>query len=346
MRVLYLGGTGTISASCVAESARQGHHVTVLTRGRTSARRPVPDGVTAVTGDATDPRAVASALDGARFDAVVNFLCYDAAGATAMVDVLAGRVGQYVHISSASVYRKPVRRGPVTEATPRLNPFLAYARGKIAAEEVLERAHARQGFPMTVVRPAHTYDDVHPPLPGEWTAWDRIARGDELCVPGDGTSPWTLTHAEDLAVGLVGLLGHDQAVGETVHITSDEALPWDEIYRVVALAAGSAPPRLVHLPSELLPLVAPDWMWSDLILGDLAHTAVFDNTAIRRLVPAFRPVITWSQGARRLQAWRADHPDATRPDPATDAVLGRLVRARHAAADAVAALAPAVGVAS
>ncbi|MEO3808298.1 NAD-dependent epimerase/dehydratase family protein [Sphaerisporangium sp. B11E5] len=339
MKVLYIGGTGTISSSCVAESVRQGHDVHVLNRGRTSGRRPLPDGVTTITADVQDAGSVRRALAGETFDSVVNFLSYGAKDAEAMVDLLDGRVGQYVHISSASIYHKPVRKVPITESTTRHNPYLAYARDKIAAEDALHRAYEERDFPVTIVRPSHTYDDANPPLPGDWTAWDRIARGDELVVPGDGTSLWTLTHAKDLAVGLAGLTGNWQAIGEDFHITSDEALTWDGIYDAIARTSGRTA-RLLHLPSELLPKVAPDWFWSDLIVGDLAHSAVFDNSKIRRFVPAFRPTVTWSEGARRLHAWREAHPEQTRPDPTTDAVLARLVTAHRTAVSALAPLAP------
>ncbi|NAS20230.1 NAD-dependent epimerase/dehydratase family protein [Herbidospora sp. NEAU-GS84] len=338
MKVLYIGGTGTISSSCVAESVRQGQDVYVLNRGRTS-KRPLPEGVTPITGDVQDPESLKRAFEETDFDSVVNFLSFGADDAQAMADLLDGRVGQYVHISSASIYHKPVRQWPVTESTTRRNPYLAYAQDKIAAEVVLERAYEERGFPVTIVRPSHTYDDANPPLPGDWTAWDRIARGDELVVPGDGTSLWTLTHARDLAVGLAGLIGNWQAIGEDFHITSDESLTWDEIYGIIA-RTEKVRPRLVHLPAEFLPKVAPDWFWSTLILGDLAHTAVFDNSKIKRFVPAFNPTTTWSEGARRLHAWRSANPGETRPDAATDEVLGRLVRAHHAAVAAITPLAP------
>ncbi|MEO3855368.1 NAD-dependent epimerase/dehydratase family protein [Acrocarpospora sp. B8E8] len=339
MKVLYIGGTGTISSSCVAESVRQGHDVYVLNRGRTSGRRPLPDGVTPITGDVQDPESVRAALAGTAFDSVVNFLSFGAKDAEAAVDLLDGRIGQYVHISSASIYHKPVRQWPITESTTRRNPYLAYARDKIAAEDVLHRAYEERDFPVTVVRPSHTYDDAHPPLPGDWTAWDRVARGDELVVPGDGTSLWTLTHARDFAVGLAGLIGNWQAIGEDFHITSDEALTWNEIYGIIARTSGT-PARLLHLSSEFLPKVAPDWFWSDLIVGDLAHSAVFDNSKIKRFVPAFRPTTTWSEGARRLHDWRSAHLEQTRRDPATDAVLARLVEAHRTAVAALTPLAP------
>jgi nucleoside-diphosphate-sugar epimerase len=334
VKVLYIGGTGTISWSCVAESVRQGLDVHVLNRGLTSSRGPLPDGVTAVTGDIRDTQSVHAVVRATEFDCVINFLSMTAADASVAIDLLAGLTRQYIHISSASIYHKPVRRTPIVESTTRHNPFLAYAREKIAAEDVLLRAYEERRFPVTIVRPSHTYDDAHPPLPGDWTSWDRVARGDAVVVPGDGTSLWTLTHAEDFAVGLVGLIGNWQAIGEDFHITSEEALPWDQIYGIVAEVSGTVP-RLLHLPADFFPLIAPEWPWSDLILGDLAHTAVFDNTKIKRYVPAFRPTITWSAGARRLLSWRRDHLDETTGDRDTDRILGRLVSAHQAAVAAV-----------
>jgi nucleoside-diphosphate-sugar epimerase len=339
VKVLYIGGTGTISSACVAESVRQGFEVHVLNRGRTADRRPLPEGVATLTADVQDAESMRRALADATFDSVVNFLSFGAEDAATVVDLLAGRIQQYLHISSASIYHKPVRKVPFVESTTRHNPYLGYARAKIAAEDVLVQAYEQKGFPVTIVRPSHTYDDAHPPLPGDWTAWDRVVRGDEIVVPGDGTSLWTLTHAEDLAVGLVGLVGNWQAVGEDFHITSDEVLTWNEIYEIIGRSAG-VPARLLHLPSEFLPVLAPDWFWSELILGDLGHSAVFDNAKIRRFVPAFRPTITWSAGARRLTQWRAANPDRSRPDPETDAVLARLVEGHRRATAAVAALAP------
>ncbi|HEY2278333.1 MAG TPA: NAD-dependent epimerase/dehydratase family protein [Streptosporangiaceae bacterium] len=336
MKVLYIGGTGTISASCVARSVREGSEVHLLNRGRNAGQRPVPDGVSVHTADVHDVNAAEDALAGHQFDCVVDFLSFDEKDAAAAVQLWAGRTAQYIQISSASIYHKPVHRIPFVESTPRHNPYLPYARAKIAAENVVRAAYEERQFPATIVRPSHTYDDARPPLPGDWTAWDRLVRGDEIVVPGDGTNLWTITHASDFAVGLTGLIGNHQAIGEDFHITSDETLPWDEIYRSIATAVSGAA-RLIHLPTELISLVAPDWGWTPLFAGDLGHSALFDNSKIKRFVPAFRPVVTWSQGVRKLAGWRAEHPDSTRPDPGTDAIMGRLVRAWHVATDAVTA---------
>jgi nucleoside-diphosphate-sugar epimerase len=339
LKVLYIGGTGTISASCVRASAAGGAEVSVLNRGRSASLRPLPDSVTYLHGDIGDPDSVRAAVGARTFDVVVNFLCYDARQAAQAVGVFRGRTAQYVHISTAALYHKPVRRLPLVESTARHNPFSAYARDKIAAEDVLLAAYERETFPVTIVRPSHTYDDAHPPLPGDWTVIDRICQGAEIVVPGDGTSLWTLTHAEDFAPGLTGLLGNPLAIGETFHITSDDVYTWNQIYETIAAAAG-VPARLVHVPSDFLPLAAPDWFWSELIVGDLQHSVVLDNTKIRRYVPGFAPQITFTSAVPRMLRWRDEHRAETAPDPKASEVMDRLAGGYHQAAGIFAALAP------
>lgn len=339
LSVLYIGGTGTISASCVRLSVETGMHVAVLNRGTDGKHRVLPEAVERITGDVTDEASLVAALEGRSFDAIVDFLAFDETQADRAVRVLGPHTTQYVAISSASVYGKPVLQTPITESTPTHNRFLAYARAKLRYEAALQQAYAEHGFPVTIVRPSHTYDDANPPLPGDWTVVDRIARGEEIPVHGDGTSLWTITHAEDFAVGLVGLLGNPRAIGETFHITGDDVHTWDQIYTTIAEALGVAP-RLVHIPSELYPVVAPDWFWSDLFVGDLSHSAVFDNTKIKRFVPAFGQRLTFHRAVRRMIEWRAANPAATAPDPRTEALLERLVLAHHAGRAAFAALAP------
>jgi nucleoside-diphosphate-sugar epimerase len=337
LRVLYLGGTGTISASCVRLSVETGMRVTVVNRGRNESERTLPAGVETATADVADDAALSAAIGDRTFDAVVNFLSYDADDARRMVALFGSRTRQYVHISSASIYAKPVRQVPISESTPTApNPHLAYATAKWRAEQALQDAHVTQGFPLTVVRPSHTYDDANPPLPGGWTVVDRIARGEEVPVHGDGTSLWTLTHAEDFAQGLVGLLGNPRAIGETFNITGSDVYTWDQIYAIVAEALGVTP-RLVHVASEMYPLVAPEWFWSGEVLGDIGHSAVFDTTKIRTFVPGFSPRLTFHRAAPRMVEWRRDHPDTTATDADTEAVLDRIVGAYHAARDVFAA---------
>ncbi len=330
LRTLYIGGTGTISASCVRLSVEAGMEVSVLNRGRNEAHRDLSSSVTQLVADVKDEGSVKAALDGRELDSVVNFLSYDAEDASRWVSLLQGRVRQYVHISSASVYGKPVQRTPIVESTALHNKFLEYARAKLRAERALEDAFSEDGFPVTIVRPSHTYDDAHPPLPGAWTMVDRVARGAEVPVHGDGTSLWTLTHAEDFAQGLVGLLGNTAAIGEVFHITGDDVLTWDQIYTVLGEALG-VKAKLVHIASELFPVIAPDWFWSDLVVGDLSHSAVFDNSKIKRYVPGFAPKLTFQRSGLRLAKWRQEHPELTQPEPAVDGVLARLVGAYHAA---------------
>jgi nucleoside-diphosphate-sugar epimerase len=314
--------------------------VYVLNRGQNVKHRSLPDAVTWLQADVTDTASVRKALGDLEFGAVANFLSYNAADAAEAVGIFRGRTGQYLHISTASLYRKPVLQWPIVESNLRQNPFVSYSRDKIAAEDELMRACATTGFPVTIVRPSHTYDEATPPIPGDWTVIDRIARGAEVIAFGDGTSLWTLTHAEDFAQGLVGLLGNPRAVGEVFHITSDDVYTWDQIYSVVGGALG-VEPRIVHIPSEHILIGAPDWFWSELIIGDLSHSAIFDNSKIRRYVPDFAPRRTFHAAAADMSRWRAEHPENCRPAPAVDAVMDRLVGGYHTARDAFAALAAA-----
>jgi len=341
LRVLYIGGTGTISASCVRLSVETAMQVSVLNRGRNASDRAIPDGVETLIADVSDDAALAQAIGDRSFDAVVNFVSYDAPDARRMAAFFGPRTKQYVHISSAAIYSKPVWQLLISESTPTgPNPPLEYATAKWRAERALHEMYLSDGFPLTIVRPSHTYDDANPPLPGGWAAVDRIARGDEIAVHGDGTSVWTLTHAEDFAVGLVGLLGNPRAIGETFNITGSDVYTWDEIYTIVADALG-VKARLVHVASEMFPLVAPEWYWSGEMVGDIGHCAVFDTTKIRAFVPGFAPRLTFHRAASRMIAWRAAHPESTKGDQATDEVLTRIVDAYHAAKDTFVAHAPA-----
>jgi nucleoside-diphosphate-sugar epimerase len=332
LKVLYIGGTGTISAACVRRSVAAGMSVYVLNRGRNAKHRSLPESVTWLQADISDTASVRKAIGDHEFGAVANFLSFNAADAADAVDVFQGRTRQYLHISTASLYRKPVLQWPIVESNLRQNPFVSYSRDKIAAEDELMRACVTRGFPVTIVRPSHTYDEASPPLPGDWTVIDRIARGAEVVVPGDGTSLWTLTHADDFAQGLAGLLGNPRTVGEVFHITSDDIYTWDQIYAIVGAVLGTEP-RVVHIPSTEIQAAAPDWFWSELIVGDLSHSAVFDNSKVRRFVPGFAPRLTFHTAASDMIRWRAEHPADCRPAPAVDAVIDRLVAGHHSARD-------------
>jgi nucleoside-diphosphate-sugar epimerase len=340
LSVLYIGGTGTISASCVRRSVAAGMSVYVLNRGQNARQRSLPGEVTWLQADVGDAGSVRKALGDLEFGAVTNFLSFNAADAAAATALFRGRTRQYLHISTASLYRKPLLQWPITESNLRQNPYVAYSREKIAAEDELMRACTDTGFPVTIVRPSHTYDEASPPLPGDWTVVDRIARGAEVIVPGDGTSLWTLTHADDFAQGLVGLLGNARAVGEVFHITSDDVYTWDQIYSIVGAALGTEP-QIVHIPSQDIAAGAPDWFWSELILGDLSHSAVFDNSKIRRYVPGFAPWRTFHAAAADMVRWRAEHAEQCRPAAGLDAILDRLADGHRSARQVYADLAAA-----
>ncbi|CAM3801486.1 SDR family oxidoreductase [Deinococcus frigens] len=316
MKVLFIGGTGIISSACSALALAQGMELYLLNRGESS--RPVPDGAKVLRGDIRDPGSVRQALGELDFDVVVDWVAFTPEHIETDLELFAGRTRQYVFISSASAYQKPLGHLPITESTPLHNPFWQYSRDKIACEDRLTRAYREEGFPMTIVRPSHTYDRTLLPMDGGWTVVDRMRRGKPVIVHGDGTSLWTLTHHRDFAVGFVGLLGRPAVIGEAVQITGDEWLTWNQIFEHVAHAAGTKA-QIVHVPSEVIAAFAPGWGAG--LLGDKAHNAVFDNTKIKRLVPEFRATIPFARGVQEVLAWY----DADPARQVVDAELDRLM---------------------
>jgi nucleoside-diphosphate-sugar epimerase len=327
MNVLFVGGTGIISSACARLALERGIDVTFLCRGKT-ARHAVPSGARVLHADVRDAQSARSALGDRRFDVAVQWVGFVPAHIELDIELFRGRVQQYVFISSASAYQTPPLRLPVTESTPLYNPFWQYSRDKIACEERLIQAYRSEGFPATIVRPSHTYDPGLLPVHGGWTVIDRMRRGAPVVVHGDGTSLWTLTHHDDFARGFVGLLGRGEAVGDSFHITSDEALTWDRIHEILAAAAG-ARPKLVHVPSDMIAAFDPDWGAG--LLGDKAHSMVFDNTKIKRLVPDYCAVIPYSEGARRQIAWYDEDPKRRVIESGTNALFDRIVAAHQRA---------------
>jgi nucleoside-diphosphate-sugar epimerase len=291
----------------------------VLNRG-TSTTRPLPDGVTVLRGDirSLDP----SALAGHSFDAVVDWVAFTPAHVQADIDLFRDRTGQYVFISSASAYQTPPARLPVTESTPLRNPFWQYSRDKIACEDLLVRAYRETGFPATIVRPSHTYDRTLVPFDGGWTVPARMRQGREIVVHGDGTSLWTLTHHTDFAKGFVPLLGHPRAVGDVFQITGDDVLTWNQIAEQLALALGVTA-RLVHVPSDAIAAADPEWGAG--LLGDKAHSMVFDNSKLRALVPDYVATIPFHVGAREIVAWFDEDPSRQIVDDRLDKVMDDLI---------------------
>ncbi len=298
MNVLLIGGTGNLSSETLGALQARGDTVTVLTRGRTA----LPAGARHVRADRNDPAAFRKTLATFSGDAVINFLGFKETDCQVDYAALRGRIGQYVFISSATVYEKPHRRLPLTEDTPLGNPFSDYARDKIACETFLRNVHAPD-FPVTIVRPSHTFGRQWIPSPlngSDYTVAARIAAGKPVIVHDDGRSLWTLTAASDFAAGLAGLVGHPKAEGETFHITTDQVLTWDCIYFELGLALGRAP-RIEHIPSAFL---AEQWPEARAKLqGDKCEPGVFDNTKIKCFLPQFECRTSFRQAIRESVAW-------------------------------------------
>jgi nucleoside-diphosphate-sugar epimerase len=322
MKVLFIGGTGIISSACVALAAARGIEVVVLNRGH--ATRPLPATVSVLQGDIRDEATVSALLQNMTFDVVANFVTFTPQHIETDLALFGGRTKQYIFISSASAYQTPPVQWPTTESTPLRNPYWAYSRDKIACEDRLTRAYREDGFPVTIVRPSHTYDQTSLPLDGKYTVLHRMRVGKPVIVHGDGTSLWTLTHHRDFAKGFVGLLGNPHAVGEAIHITSDEVVTWNQIVDIIADAAGVTA-QIVHMPSERI--AAFDAQWGAGLLGDKAHSMVFDNTKIKRLVPDYVATIPFHQGAAEIIAWYDAHPAAQQVDAALDEVMDTMIAA-------------------
>jgi nucleoside-diphosphate-sugar epimerase len=319
-RVLFIGGSGVISSACCRLAVQRGLDLYALNRGVTQLR-PLPPEVTLLQGDIRDQASVREAIDDHEFDAVVNWIAFTPEHIETDLELFRGRVGQYVFISSASAYQTPPSRVPVTESTPLRNPYWRYSRDKIACEDRLVHAYRDDGFPAVIVRPAQTYDSTTVPWYGGWTVIDRMRQRKEVVVQGDGTSLWTLTHSDDFAKGFVPLLGNSRTVGEAFHITSGDVLTWNQITMILAVAAGSEA-KIVHVPSDAIAAADPNW--GPALLGDSAHSMIFDNSKLRSVVPDYIATITLEQAAREIIAWHDQDPSRQKVDPNLDALMDKL----------------------
>jgi nucleoside-diphosphate-sugar epimerase len=325
MKILFIGGTGTISTACARLALERGFELALLNRGR----QPAWAGARQIIADISDPSATATALGDARWDAVVDFIAYTPADIEQRIALFRGRTAQFIFISSASAYQKPAAHFPITESTPLVNPFWDYSRQKIACEERLLRALQVENFPVTIIRPSWTYDGRRITVPvnskKSFTVVDRLRRGLPLIVPGDGTSLWTMTHATDFAKGLVGLLGHQGATGHAFHITSDEVLTLDQLYEAVAAAAGVAKPRLVHIATDFIIACLPEFAGG--LPGDKAQSSVFDNTKIKRFVPDYIATTRFRDGIARSVNWFDADPLRQEIDTVASANWDKLIAA-------------------
>jgi nucleoside-diphosphate-sugar epimerase len=300
MKALFIGGTGNISISVSKLAVERGFELYLLNRGKQDVHI---EGAIQLTADINQPEQVAAALENHQFDVVVNWIAYHEHEVARDIELFKGRCKQYIFIGTASSYQKPPTHPIITESTPLINPHWQYSRNKIACEELLVKAYREQGFPMTLMRPSHTYATRLPVAVGNWASYvipERMLQGKPVIVHGDGTSLWVLTHSDDFAKGFVGLMGNPQAIGHDFHITSDFLLTWNQIYEQIADALG-VKANIVHIPSEFINKVDPDMGAG--VVGDKMHSVIFDNSKIKRFVPEYVATIPFNQGIRRTLAW-------------------------------------------
>jgi nucleoside-diphosphate-sugar epimerase len=324
MKILFIGGTGNISAECAALLHERGNEILVLSRGRT----PVPAAYRAIQADRKDLAAMRGALNSVQPEVVIDFIGYDLPDVQADYDLFNGAVRQYFFISSTVVYTRPPRRLPFTEDAPLGNSLWDYAAKKVACEQWLRQRYQEAGFPVTVVRPSHTYSKRWIPNPvssGSYTFARRLEQGKPVFIHDNGESPWTLTAAADFAVGLAGLVGKAEAIGEAFHITSDEVLTWNEIYAEIAVALGVRSPQIVKVPTDFICQAAPQLAGN--LKGDKSHSGVFDNAKIKRFVPEFRCSKPFRVGVRESVDWLRAHPEQQNLRPDLDALIEQVVTA-------------------
>ncbi|MDR2740332.1 MAG: SDR family oxidoreductase [Treponema sp.] len=332
MKVLFIGGTGTISSAITRQLLEQGHELYLLNRG--SRNGEFPKAAKEIRGDIRDEADIAAKIKNLEFDAAADFITFTAEDAERDYRLFKGKTKQYLCFSSASAYQKPLQNYLVTESTPLANPYWQYSRDKIAMEDFLIKKYREEGYPITIVRPSHTYDERKIPLGvhggrGSWQTAKRILEGKPVIIHGDGTSLWTMTHNSDFARAFTGLLGNAHAIGETVGITSDETLTWNQIYAAIAAALGK-PLKAVHVSSEFL-AAAGDYDYTGGLTGDKANSVVFDTAKLKRLVPGFTAKVRFDQGIRETIEHILSHRELQIEDPDFDVWCDRVIAAREKA---------------
>jgi nucleoside-diphosphate-sugar epimerase len=324
MKVLFIGGTGNISAAVSRHAISKGIELYHLNRGQTKVNIP---GVQSIKGDYSNHQALKECLKDHQWDVVVNWIAFNETDVNSDIDLFRNKTKQYIFISSASAYEKPPTSPFITESTPLINPFWEYSQDKINSENRLMKAYKEENFPVTIVRPSHTYDTVIPVTIGGWqeyTIVDRMKKGQKIIIHGDGTSLWTVTHADDFAVGFNGLFGKEEAIGQAYQITSDESLSWNQIYQSVADAAV-VEMNAVHISSYFINKIDPVKGVS--LLADKAHSVIFDNTKIKNLVPEFNCTIRFSEGIKRTLAWFEADAGRRLIRPETNQMMDRIIAA-------------------
>ncbi len=327
MKALIIGGTGTISSAVAKLAVKRGMDVTLLNRGKHP--QLIPEGVKQVTADITDEKTVDEFLSINTFDVAADFIAFSPKDIERDIRLFNSRVKQFIFISSASAYQKPGVNYFITESTPLCNPYWKYSKNKIECENILMQAYRQIDFPVTIVRPSHTYGERNIPVAihgkkGSWQVVERIKNRKPVIVHGDGLSLWTFTHSSDFAKGFLGLMGNPHAIGEAVHITSDEVITWNRAYETIGRAIGIKP-NIIHIPSDFLAAFNPELLGS--LLGDKANCAVFDNSKIKRLVPNFCASVRFDEGIKKSVDYINSHPELQILDPNFDLWCDRVISA-------------------
>ncbi len=339
MKALFIGGTGTISMAItrlIASDPRW--ELYLVNRGRR--KGDLPSNVRLIEGDVNNEEEMRRKLGDTVFDTVCDFIAFVPAHLERDRRLFEGRTRQYMCISSASAYQKPLNDPLITESTPLHNPYWEYSRNKIAMEDTLMRWYREEGFPVTIIRPSHTYDERSLPVGvhgdrGSWQVVKRIMEGRPVIIHGDGTSLWTVTHNSDFARGFAGLMGNPRAIGEAFHITSDESLTWDGIYARIA-AALNVPLHPVHVSSEFLAKAGP-YDFTGSLIGDKANSVIFDNAKLKRAVPSFTCTVRFDQGVRMALGYILDHPECRVEDPDFDRWCDLVIDTLNGAAERISA---------
>ncbi len=338
MKALFIGGTGTISSAITRLVAQTpGWELYLINRGNRNDE--LPEGVKTIVVDINDEARVAEAIKDMQFDVVCDFIGFVTSQLERDYRLFRGKTRQYMYISSASAYQKPLSSPYIVEGTPLCNPHWEYSRNKIACEELLTRWYREEGFPITIIRPSHTYCERSLPVAmhgnkGSWQVLKRMLEGKPVIIPGDGTTLWTVTHNSDFAKAFVGLMGNKHAIGETFHITSDENLTWNQIHEIVAQALG-VELKPYHVASDLLAAVLKHYDMEGNLIGDKSNTVIFDNTKVKRAVPGFVATTRFDQGARLAVDHILKHPELQEEDPEFDAWCDRIIAALEQAKESL-----------
>ena len=336
---LFIGGTGTISMAITRSLAENdGWHLTLLNRGNRKAD--IPDWVDVINVDINDEAAVAKVLEGKAFDTVCDFIGFVTSQLERDYRLFKGKVKQFMYISSASAYGKPVADYRITEGTALANPYWEYSRNKIACEDFLMKKFREEGFPVTIIRPSHTYDERSIPMgvhgsKGSFQVIKRMMEGKPVIVHGDGTSLWTMTFNEDFAKGFIGLMGNPHTIGEAFQITNDESLTWNQIFKTIADALG-VEYKPYYVSSHFLAKVGAKYDLEGGLIGDKANSVVFDNSKLKRAVPGFAPSIRFEEGVRRSLEFIFAHKECQVEDPDFDEWCDNIITALDKAADSLA----------